>query len=184
MEKYSDGWLFQKHSKQELKDWLQKLKYFYFKRAWGGHANDGDLFEVAFSYNDRQDLLYKIGQIGLTLNTIPDNFPKPVIGQAYSWEEYNKFKSEIDEFNDLEQPGHSIIFEIIAFITVRNKLIHFTISGSADDNPYEVTEDDLKKCIILEQHFDTLGWQNFKDKSMEKNFNYISKTIYPELYED
>jgi hypothetical protein len=181
-EKLSDNWLFERHSKQTIREWLRQLRYFYFKRAWGGHANDEDEFQVAFSFTDRQDLINKIGQLGLTLNIIPDDFPRPVIGQPYSAEEYDEFKNEIKQFKDLEQPRHSIIYGHKVFIWVHDNLIHITISGTRDDNYYEVTQDDLKVCIELEKHFDNLGWQNIIDKSLEKSVCCISQTKYPELY--
>ena len=182
IDKLSDNWLFERHSKQTIKEWFRHLSYFYFKRAWGGHANDGDEFQVAFSFLDRQDLINKIGKLGLTLNIIPDDFPRPVIGQFYPAEEYNKFKNEIELFTDLEQPGHSIIFGHKVFIWVFENSIRITISGTRDDNRYEVTEDDLKVCIELEKRFDNLGWQKVIDKSLEKSVCCISLTKYPELY--
>ncbi|MEO5910163.1 MAG: hypothetical protein ABIP95_04700 [Pelobium sp.] len=175
-EKLSDNWLFQLHSKSTIREWLRQLRYFYFKRAWGGHANDGDEFQVAFTFTERQDLLNKVGQLGLNLNTIPEDFPRLVTGQSYSSEEYNNFKNEIKQFKDLEQPGDSIIFGHKAFIWVHHNSIHITISGTRDDDRYEVTEDDLKVCIQLEKQFDNLGWQKNIDKSLEKNVCCISQT--------
>ena len=182
IEKLSDNWLFERHSKQTIREWLRQLRYFYFKRAWGGHANDGDEFQAAFLFTDRQDLLYKIGQLGLTLNIIPNDLTRPVTGQPYSADEFNKFKNEIKLFTDLEQPGHSIIFGHKAFIWVYDNSIQITISGTRDDNRYEVTEDDLKVCIELEKQFDNLGWQKIIDKLLEKSVCCISQTKYPELY--
>lgn len=182
IDKLSDKWLFELHSKQTIVGWLRHLRYFYFKRAWGGHSNDGDEFQVAFSFTDRQDLINKIGQLGLVLNTIPPDFPRPVIGQSYPAEEFNKFKNEIKIFPDLEQPGNSIIFGYNAFIWVHNNALHIKISGTRDGNPYEVTEDDLKVCIELEKQFDNLCWSKILDKSLEKNVCCISRTKYPELY--
>lgn len=182
IEKLSDNWLFERHSKQTIREWVRKLRYFYYKRAWGGHAGDGDEFQVAFSFTERQDLINKIGQLGLTLNTIPDDFPRPVKGQPYPADEYNKFKSYIKQFTDLEQPGHSIIFGYKAFIWVHDNSFRIAISGARDDNRYDVTEDDLKVCIELEKQFDNLGWIKIIDKSLEKSVCCISQTKYPELY--
>lgn len=184
IEKLSDNWLFEQHSKQTIREWLGQLRYFYFKRAWGGHANDGDEFQTAFLFTDRKDLLSKIGLLGLKINVIPDDFPRPVIGQAYTADEYNKFKNEIKLFNDLEQPGHSIIFGHKAFVWVYDNSIQITVSGTRDDNRYEVTVDDLNVCIELEKRFDDLGWQKIIDKSLEKSVCCISQTKYPELYAD
>lgn len=182
-DKLSDNWLFKQHAKQELSVWLRQLRYFCFKRALGGHANDGDEFRVAFLYTGKEDLLNKIGQLGGTLNIIPDDYPKSVIGQSYSASEFEKFKSEIKPYTDLEQPGYSIIFGYQVFIWVLENSIQISISGTANDNPYEVTEDDFKACLALENHFDRIGWQNIIDQSLEKSVCCISKALYPELYE-
>jgi hypothetical protein len=182
IEKLSHKWLFEHHSEHTIREWLQQLRYFYFKRAWGGHANDGDEFQVAFSFFERQDLINKIGQLGLSLNVIPDDFPRPVIGQSYPSEEFYKFKSDIKQFRDLEQPGHSIIFGHKVFIWVHGNSFNISISGTRDSNYYYVTEDDFKVCMELEKQFDNLGWQNIVDKSIEKNVCCISRTKYPELY--
>ena len=182
IEKLSDNWLFERHSKQTIREWLRQLRYFYFKRAWGGHAGDGDEFQVAFSFTDRQDLINKVAQLGLTLNTIPDDFPRPVKGQSYPADEYNKFKNEIRQFTDLEQPGHTIIFGHKVFIWVHDNSIQINISGTRDDNCYEVTEDDFKVCIDIEKQFDNLDWQKYLDQSLEKSVCCISQTKYPELF--
>lgn len=184
IDKLSDNWLFERHAKQTIKAWLRELRYFYFKRAWGGHANDGDEFQVAFSFADSQDLQNKLGQLGLSLNSMPDNFPRPVIGQPYLADAFKQFKNEIKKFPNLEQPGDSIIFGCKVFIWVHDNSIHITVSGTKDDNRYEVTEDDFKICLELEKHFDHLGWQKIMDQSLEKNVCCISKAKYPELYRD
>lgn len=182
IEKLSDNWLFERHSKHTIREWLGHLRYFYLKRAWGGHANDGDEFQVAFSFTDRQDLINKIGQLGLTLSLIPDDFPRPIIGQSYPADEFNKFKNEIRQFTDLEQPGHTIIFGYKVFIWVHDNTIRISISGTRDDNRYEVSEEDFKVCIDLEKQFDNLDWQKYLDKSLEESVCCISQTKYPELY--
>jgi hypothetical protein len=184
IEKLSDKWLFERHSKQTIREWLGKLRYFYFKRAWGGHANDGDEFHFAFLFKERQDLINMMEQLGLTLNTIPVDFPRPVIGQSYTMAEFDKFKNEIPHFTDIEQPGHRKISGHKAFICVHDKSIYLKISGTRDDNNYEVTEDDLQVCIELEKTFDNLRWQNIIDKSLEKSVCCISKTKYPELFDE
>src|ERR1700709_807937 len=74
-DKLSDNWLFQQHAKQTITAWVGKLRYFCFTRAWRVYANDGDAFRVEFSYADKHDLIYKITQLGLTLNTIAVEFP-------------------------------------------------------------------------------------------------------------
>jgi hypothetical protein len=183
LEKLSDKWLFARHSRQTIREWLRQLRYFYFIRAWGGHANDGDKFHVAFIYNDREDLIYKIEQLGLTLKSIPGDFPSPANGQSHSMHKNYTLKNEIKQYTYLEQPGDSIIFGHKVFVWVHENSIHITISGTEDNNRYEVTEADMKICIELEKHFDNLGWEKIIDTSLEKSVCCISKKKYLELYE-
>ncbi len=145
--------------------WVKQLRYFYLKRALGGHANDGDEFRAAFAFTDRQDLLHKIGLLGLRLNVMPNGSPQPVPGRPYPASEYSEFKSVIKQFPDLQQPGHSLIFGNKAFVWVYDNSIQISISGTRDGNAYEVTEDDLLVCIELEKQFDQFAWQKITDPS-------------------
>ncbi len=182
IDKLTDNRLFERHSKPTVKEWLRQLDYFYFIRAWGGHANDGDAFKVEFVYSDRLDLINKLGQIGITLNIIPDDFPRPIIGQSYPSAEFEKFKTEIKNQKNLEQPSHSIIFGHKAFIWVSANTFRIEIAGTKDNNLYEVTEEDFQVCIGLEKQFQKLGWHQLVDKTIEQNICCISKTKYPELF--
>ena len=183
MDKLSDDWLFGRHAKQTIKTWLRQLNYFYFVRAWGGHANDGDAFKVRFIYNDKQDLTDKLKRIGIILTTIPDNFPRPVIGQPYPAEEFDKFKSEIGKYPNLEQPGYSILFGYQVFVWVYDNTFEVSVAGTKDDNRYEVTAADFRVCVDLEKHFDRFGWQQLIDRALEQSVCCVSKTKYPELYD-
>jgi len=182
VEKLSYHWLFERHPKPTIRAWLGQLRYFYYKRAWGGHANDGDEFQVAILFTDRQDLMYRMGQVGLTLPITPNDFPKPAPAESPPTNEYNEIKTRIKKFPDLEQPGHCIIFGHKVFLWVHDQAIHITVSGTRDGNHYEVSEDDLKICVALEKYFDHLAWQKIIDKSLEDSVCCISQTKYPELY--
>lgn len=65
IDRLSESRLFQRHPEQTIRRWLGQLQYFYFVRAWGGHANDADAFEVGFIYSDRQDLINKLEHLGV-----------------------------------------------------------------------------------------------------------------------
>ncbi len=183
MDKLSHKWLFERHSEQVIRKWIGQLQYFYYKRAWGGHANDGDEFQTAFLYTDRQDLVNKLGLLGLVLNVIPDDFPRPVTGQSYPAVEFSKFKNEIREHPGFEQPGRSVLFGHQTFIWVYSNSIHIRISGTGDGNYYDVSQDDFEACLQLEKHFDHLAWQNIVDKSLEESVCCVSPGKYPELYQ-
>ena len=107
IDKLSPEWVFQQHARPVVKRWLSQLQYFYFMRAWGGHANDGDSFKTAFLFSGRNGLAAIMEQLGIKLNTIPANYPEPVLGKSYSPDEFSIFKHRIATFNDLEQPGYT-----------------------------------------------------------------------------
>lgn len=153
IDKLSDIWLYQRHSKQTIKAWVNHLKYFYFIRAWGGHANDGDTFKVGINYTDKEDLIFRLGQLELTLDVRPEDFP-----------------------------AYSTIFGYKAFVCIYDNTIEISISGTKDENYYEVTEADYKVCLELESKFDTLNWYKLTDKTLEKKVCCVSKTKYPELF--
>jgi len=182
VDKLSENWLFEKHSKETIKEWLRQLRYFYFQRAWGGQANDGDAFQVAFIFFDRNDLVNKIKLLGLNLNIIPDNFPRPIIGQSYTAAEFEKFKHVVKRFPDLEQPGYSTIFGHKVFIWIYENSIKISIAGTKDNNRYNVDKEDFNVCLELEKYFDNFGWLNIIDKSVERSACCISQSKYPELF--
>ena len=182
IDKLSEAWLFEGHSKSEIMNWIKQLEYFYFQRDWGGFANDGDMFVSAITFSDKIDLINKMEQLGLKLNSFPIDIDKPKAGQSYTTEEYKKFKNPINVFPDLEQPGNSIIFGQKVHIWVYEKSFHITVSGTKDQNLYEVSEDDFKVCLEIEKQFEKLNWKTNLDKSLENNVCCISRAKYPELF--
>jgi hypothetical protein len=49
-------YLLRDHSVDELKEWAQRLKWFRFCRAFGGHAHDGDQLVLAIRSSDEAEL--------------------------------------------------------------------------------------------------------------------------------
>jgi hypothetical protein len=183
IEKFSDEWLFLKHSKSEIRKWSKDLKYFYFVRAWGGHNNDGDRFMVYFSYSTKDDLLIKINRLGVKLNILPCDTPKPIPGVSYPSEEFEKFKLAISKFPDLEQPGITKINGFPCHIYISDTYIQISVSGTKDGNYYAVTNADFENSKKLEEFFDSLIPPLEKDLEIEKDAGCVSKHKYPELFD-
>ena len=181
-EKFSDKWLFQNHSKNEIMSWIQNLKYFNFFRAWGGHNNDGDRFEVTFNFNSKQDLLEKLNRLGVIINFVPADTPQPVVGVSYPSSEYWKFKSLVRQFPDIEQPGGTIINDIPCSIYIGENYFQISVAGTKDGDYYSVTNSDFEVAKQLESFFETLSPKLERDFEIEKNAACISQTKYPELY--
>lgn len=182
IDKLKPAYLFQSHSKEEIIKWATHLNYFYFIRAWGGHANDGDRFVAVIKYTDRQDLISKLAKLEVSLEKIPEDYPKPEAGKAYSTNEFETFKNAIKDFPDLEQPGNISVKGIRSFIWIESGEILFSISGTADNDPYIVSNADFESCRSLERIFDANNFKEAKATGIELGPNCVSKSNYPELF--
>ena len=183
IEKFQNKWLFQVHSKDELKEWVKQLRYFYFVRAWGGHNDDNDRFVASFRYNSKENLLDKLQRLGIKANILPPDTPRPVVGVSYPADEFWKFKITVRRFADLEQPGKTTINSLPCHIYIDDGSIQISVSGTKNGNVYEVTNEDLEICKQLESFFDKLDLQSERDFEIEKDAGCISRNKYPELFE-
>lgn len=152
MDKFPDDYLFSQHEKATVKRWLSQLRYFHFKRAWGGHANDGDTFIVEFVFPDRITLIEEVNRLGI-----------------------------VPGFNDSNNYGRNVLGKH-CFWDIKDIKLELSVSGTADGNYYEVSEDDFNTCLYIEQELDSLSWLGVRNE--ERSGSYISKRHYPELYED
>ena len=182
IQRLSDKWLFERHAKAEIRRWVHDLRYAYFKRAWGGHANDGDEFTLILHYEAKDDLLDILKRLNIQLNSIPRDHPKPVPGKAYTHDEYSVFKSEISDFPEYEQPRHVDIYGAKCFCWIEKGNITFTFSGGRDGNSYEVSETDFENCKKIEQLIIDKGLTAKVSRDFESSVTCISKTRYPDLF--
>lgn len=182
MQKLPDSYLFKSHTRDTLAAWARQLHYFYFIRAWGGHANEDDTFQAGICFKDKADVLVKLTGLGITPGVIGPYDPQPLPGQSYRGDVLAKFKRAVKKYPDMEQPGLVVIAGQKVFVTVGSTAINFSISGTADDNIYEVSEADFAACLELEKVFDQLNWQYFKDSSFEQMGSCVSPITYPELF--
>ena len=180
--KYSENYLFESHSKETVRNWLNNIKYFYFNRAWGGHANDGDCFVAFFKINNENELITIANKIGIQLEILPENNPKPIKGKKYTSSDFNKFKTEITNFPKYKQPGRTLIQEIESFLWVdQNNILKISISGSSDKNYYVVSEQDFKNSLKLEAWFYKNGLKPLRNEEIEQRATIISRSKYFQL---
>lgn len=183
LDKISDDRLFQNHPKEVLSKWCKSLHYFHYMRARAGHSCEGDSFAAHFKYNGREDLIEKLGQIGVSLNKLgKDDLVFDPFG-TYSIDNLDKIKYAITGFEDLEQPKDVLAFGHKVHIWVQKDRFELSVSGNESNNAYEVAEEDYQICLALEKEFDKLGWQQFKDLEIKTLTHCISEERYPELYE-
>jgi len=182
MQKLPHSYLFRTHTSVTLINWAQQLRYFYFLRAWGGHANDDDTFQAGILYYDRSDLEAKLNKLGIVPEIIRTEDPKPVPGQSYRGDEFAKLKIPVHQYPDMAQPGLSTIAGSNVYLRIERTMISLSVSGSEDGNRYEVSQADFKACLRIEAVFDSLNWSNVKYAGFEERGSCLSPNIYPELF--
>lgn len=144
-----EAWIVRGHTQDELQRWATSLRFFRFCRAFGGHANDGDVFEVLIQFQSEHDLREICSLLGLRLNPLPAHSPCPVPGRGYSAEEFSKFRSRIQNLTHLGQPGWCQVNGIPAFVWVDENGLRICFAGGAGD-PYQVTEQDFENALSAE----------------------------------
>ena len=174
-----DRWtqyLFQQHSKTELKEWASRLDMFRYFRAYGGHANDGDSLDIALRYESSEELVVLTNKLGLTLITYSNKPEQPVTGESYSSEEYSSFPSLIKDTEWIQQPGHCCIFGFNVFIWCGNGLVHI----SASPKSYVVTSKHIEVAEELEKHLGSL--REFIVDPPKDTKHYICPKYHPSLF--
>ena len=140
-------YLFRQHSEGELREWARRLKFFRYCRASGGHANDGDSLEVAFSYDSDQDIKSFFDYLGVELVFHGTKPPQPEIGVPYPGDVFAAFPRLIKETEWIEQPGHCQIKGIPVFAFCEKGKIRLSVSGGS----YEVTDEHVSNAESLEK---------------------------------
>ena len=179
----SKGRLFQRHSPDQIKEWVNGLRYSYFIRAWGGHANDGDEFNLTLNYQDKNDLLDILKRLGIQLNSLPKKPLTPTPGQSDTHNEFTIFHNPIQDLTGYQQPKHTDFNGIKCFCWIAKGKIRFSISGGLDGDSYEVSETDFQTCKKLEALIIDLELTGKVSKALEDSVTCISKTRYGDLFE-
>ena len=143
-------YLFESHSEETLRSWAKRLHLFRFFRAFGGHANDADSLDVAYRYNNFEELERFFSFIDLQLGRYTEEPPQPEAGVAYSMTEYKRFPSLIPETRWIRQPGHCEIAGYQVYIWCGRERITVSIGTN-----YEITEADIQAAEVIEKILDS-----------------------------
>ncbi len=92
------------------------LRYFQFKKAIGGHANDGDDLFVRLNYQGQADLIQLLKDLGIEPRVFDERPPQPEPGLAYRGDEMQKFVSLVPGTRWVAQPGHTELSGIRVFV--------------------------------------------------------------------
>ena len=183
LDKISKERLFQNNTKEDIKRWCKNLRYFHYMRSRGGHNCEGDSFCVYFRYKEIDDLIYKLSQLGITLNRIDEVFISFDPFESYSIDDLDKLKITIAQFSEYEQPQYVEIIGYRAHIWIMEDRFEISVSGTKDGLTYKVSEEDFGVCLALESEFDKLNWSSLLDEEIKMQIHCLSKEKYPELYD-
>ena len=172
------SYVFQKHSREKIREWANSLLYFRFCRAIGGHANDGDHFLVSIAFADEGGLCNTLKSLGLKPKAAAPRPQQPKRGGTDSQTDLVRMKRPIREFPHLEQIGHCEIDGTKCYVWVENS--HLTISVSGDKNPYEVDDDAFQRAVRIDNVLEVLSDQVIDPP--QDNRKCICPKYHPELW--
>jgi len=137
-----ERYFFADHTRAELAEWVQRLSFFRFCRAHGGHANDCDQLLTALRVESPTDLVDIYSALGIPDKRVPKNAPQPIPYKPYSSEEFDKFAILIPGYPTMEQPGWVLIAGERIFASVLpGKPYRLTLSVSSQTIGLAVTEE-------------------------------------------
>ncbi|MEM6642645.1 MAG: hypothetical protein AAF616_06670 [Bacteroidota bacterium] len=172
------AWMTERNSLEELSKWVSTLKYAYlWKRP--SFRDDADYFSLTLNFYGKDDLLKILDQLEIKLNKVPNDAPKPIPGQPYSFKEFEQFKSTIKDFPEFEQPGHITLNNAPTFLWIEKGEIHFTFSGQ--NQPYSISEQDFRNYIVVEELIKTCELGERVNRSIESNVGTLTLKKYPFL---
>ncbi|KQV45978.1 hypothetical protein ASD07_15930 [Duganella sp. Root336D2] len=175
-----DRWtqyLFEGHSEHELRAWAQRLRFFRFFRAYGGHANDGDSLNAAFAYATTEQLESFLVDLGVELTKFDVPPPQPELGVSYPGDVFAQFPFLVGGTTGMQQPGRCQIMDVNVFIWCEAGQIRISLG---DD--YAVTE----KNVLDAEKLETLLAHSTLDRidPPKDTRNCICPKYYPDYFKN
>lgn len=175
LDKRKQAYFFERHSIEEVRSWNQRLKYFRYFRAYGGHANDRDSLDVAIAHRGGEDLLSILGQLGIHPTRYSSAPPQPEVGVSYPSTEFDKFPSLISGTRWIEQPGHTEIAGLPVFVWCHDDRI--MINPKIDS--WDIDDSTVVAAEAIESHLN-----RFADRIIDPprdTDHYLCVAKHPEL---
>jgi hypothetical protein len=169
------SYLFESHSEDILRNWANRLSFFRFFRAYGGHANDGDSLDAAFRYQNFEQLQRFLEAMGVSLVKYDEKPPQPEPGVSYSADEFAKFLSLIPNSRWIQQPEHCTIEGQNVFIWCANEIMKISISDG-----YWVTESNVVAAEVVEKAIENCDLERIDPPVNTKH--YICPQHYPKYF--
>lgn len=131
-------YFFERHSLETLIQWSQRLRYFRYCRAYGGHAGDGDSLLVAIRIQSEQEL-----------HEVFDYLQLPIVFTALAPSLSDGIDNSIKwSYPQVEPPKHVVLAGIKVFIWTYPDRLKLTITNL--EHPTEVTESSVIAAEQLE----------------------------------
>ncbi len=169
------AYLFQNHPESTLRAWAKRLHLFRFCRAYGGHANDGDSLDVAYRYEDFEQVSSFLDALGIKLVVHADRPPQPEPGKSYRGDVFAQFASLIPGTQWIEQPMDCQIAGQKVFAWCGRDQIKLSVRSD-----YEVTEADVEAAATVEQAL--LQTSLEREDPPTDNKHCICPKYYPEYF--
>ncbi|RZM01073.1 MAG: hypothetical protein EOO88_58185 [Pedobacter sp.] len=188
MQRLPDSYMFSQHTRQTLTAWAKQLQFFYFIRAWGGHANDDDTFQAGILYENRSDLEYKLQKLGIVPGSIGPNDPQLIPGQSYRGDELANFKVPVYSYPEAwihrcEEGIRSNIGTVLEAIMYHNPYPAKYLPESSWNQlvlKAFFTEKDVTKIIGISERKNRSLSETLKDYVEERQAAH--RTVHPEIY--
>jgi hypothetical protein len=172
-----ERYLYGRHSREELASWARRLRYFRFRRAYGGHIGDADSFVVSLRVESQAEFEEICQAIDLPLLKIDPQKPLPQAGQKYTPEQYSALENPIGRFPLYRQPGKTHIHgvEVFAWVGVSLK-----IDLNDPGKPWSVSNAALQSAEALGQVLSSVSAKICDPPQDDRNC--ICPKYYPEFW--
>jgi len=169
MENRQTRYLFETVSPETLRHWVQRLRYFRFLRAVGGHANDGDSLNAALRYEGEADLWSLLTALRIALDASSEN-PSHQDAEASSLR-----PSYVPQTAMLRQPGHCKIggSDVFPWCSASSILI------SANPRSYTVEEVHIAAAARVEVILQAMAHRVLDPPG--DSLHYLCPQNYPDL---
>lgn len=151
-----------------LRLWYERLHYFRFLRAVGGHANDGDSLNAALRYDGEADLLGVLSELGLAPVTRSESESEEGLASPRP--------SFVPHTNNLRQPGHCQIGGAEVFLWCSGS----TMLISANPLSYTVEENHVQAAEKVEKVLRASMQHRIQNPPGESHY-YLCPQYYPDL---
>ncbi|GAA3470729.1 hypothetical protein [Nonomuraea roseola] len=176
-----DRWhdyLHERHSPGLLRAWARSLTYFRFCRAYGGHSNDGDRLLVRLRVETESDLPAVMSALGLPIERLPPDDPRPVAGMAYTAAEFGGFRLPMPRFPHVRQPGAVRIAGAAAHVWADTGSLTLSVNDRRD--VYSVTDAAVESARAIEDLLVPVGHHVIDPPQDDRNC--VCPRYYPQLW--